>query len=268
MNDALQPVAPAKPAAPYIGGKRMLAKRLVAMINETPHTAYAEPFVGMGGIFFRRDRRPKAEIINDWSDDVSNLFRILQHHYVAFMDMLRFQLTTRSNFERLLALEPASLTDLQRAARFIYVQKAGFGGMVATRRWGVDLNTSARFDVTKLAPILEGIHERLAGVVIEKKPWAEFVARYDRQGILFYLDPPYFGTENYYGAGLFQRDEFALMAQVLRGIEGRFILSINDCPEIREIFEGFTLTEARANWSMAHAGKGASKSAGELIITA
>lgn len=245
----------------------MLAQRLVALINETPHTAYAEAFVGMGGVFFRRDRRPKAEIINDWSDDVSNLFRILQHHYVAFMDMLRFQLTTRSNFERLLALEPASLTDLQRAARFIYVQKTAFGGKVASRHFGVNLGTGARFDVTKLGPVLEAIHERLSGVVVERKPWREFIERYDRPGVLFYLDPPYFGNEGDYGAGLFSRDQFAEMAEVLAGLKGRFILSINDRPEVREIFAAFDQRAEDVTWSMAHASKGAARKFGELIIT-
>lgn len=82
----LEHVAPVRPPAPYIGGKKNLAKRLVGLINDVPHRTYAEVFVGMGGVFFRRDRRPPAEVINDWSEDVSTLFRVLQHHYVAFVD--------------------------------------------------------------------------------------------------------------------------------------------------------------------------------------
>lgn len=61
----LEPVTPCRPPAAYIGGKRNLAKRLVSLIDETPHTLYAEVFVGMGGVFFRRDRKPKVEVIND-----------------------------------------------------------------------------------------------------------------------------------------------------------------------------------------------------------
>jgi DNA adenine methylase len=49
--DQLEPVSPTRPPAPYIGGKKMLAKRLVARINAVPHRLYAEPFVGMGGVF-------------------------------------------------------------------------------------------------------------------------------------------------------------------------------------------------------------------------
>ena len=261
----LEPVATVRPPAAYIGGKRMLAKRLVSIINAVPHETYAECFVGMGGVFFRRDRRPKAEIINDWSEDVSNLFRILQHHYVAFLDMLRFQLTTRSGFEKLLALEPRSLTDLQRAARFIYIQRLSFGGKVSGRHFGVSPATAARFDLSKLVPVLEAIHERLASVVIERLPWQEFLARYDRPGTLFYLDPPYFGSESDYGAELFDRSQFEEMAGMLRGLRGRFLLSLNDHVEVRRIFDGFEFRKEDVRWTLS--GNDNAKIAGELIIS-
>lgn len=97
----LTPVAPAAPAAPYIGGKRVLSKTIIAKINATPHEGYAEVFVGMGGVFLRRDLQPRMEVINDISGDVANLFRILQRHYPQFMETLRFQITSRREFERL-----------------------------------------------------------------------------------------------------------------------------------------------------------------------
>ena len=92
----ISPVAPVRPLAPYIGGKRQLAKRLVALINTIEHRTYAEVFVGMGGVFLRRDQRPRAEVINDWSEDVATFFRVVQHHYVAFLDMMRWQITSRA----------------------------------------------------------------------------------------------------------------------------------------------------------------------------
>lgn len=265
LSPSYSPIRPVRPAAAYIGGKRMLAKRLVALINETPHQIYAEGFVGMGGVFFRRDHRPKSEIINDLSDDVSNLFRILQHHYVAFLDMLRFQITTRSGFDKLLALEPRSLTDLQRAARFIYLQRTSFGGKVAGRHFGVSPGNPARFDVTKLAPVLEAIHERLSAVVIEQLPWQDFLRRYDRAETLFYLDPPYFGCEDDYGPAMFARGDFEMMADSLRQMKGRVILSLNDHPEVRRIFEGFNFRDEDVRWTLR--GNSNAKIAKEVIIT-
>ena len=187
---SLDPVDPTRPCAPYLGGKRALAKALVAAIAATPHTAYAEVFLGMDGVFLRRDRRPKAEVINDLNGDVANFFRILQRHYVAFLDMLRYQLTTRKAFERLKATDPGTLTDLERAARFLYLQRVVYGGHPRHPAFGVDPGRSARFDLTKLVPMLEAVHDRLAGVVIEGLDWRTLIDRYDFDGMLFYLDPP------------------------------------------------------------------------------
>ena len=118
------------------------------------------------------------EVINDISRDVATLFRILQRHYPQFLETLKFQLTSRREFERLAACDPSTLTDLERAARFLYLQRLAFGGKVAGRNFGVDVASSAGFNVTKLGPLLEAIHERLSGVTIECLPWRDFIDRY------------------------------------------------------------------------------------------
>lgn len=265
ISDFSRSVTPIATPAAYIGGKRNLARRITALIAQTPHTTYAEVFVGMGGIFLKRQTAPAAEVINDYSGEVTNLFRILQRHYPQFMDTLRFQLSGRREFDRLKASDPATLTDLERAGRFLYMQRLAFGGKVSGQTFGIDPSRSARFNITKLAPMLEDIHERLAGVTIENLRWQDFIRRYDRPGTLFYLDPPYYGNETDYGAGLFVREEFAEMASVLRGLKGRFILSINDRPQVRELFAGFTLLETEVTYSVA--GGNRARPFGELVIT-
>ena len=259
----LTTVAPARPAAAYVGGKRNLAGRLVGLIETVPHTLYAEPFVGMGGVFLRRRSRPRAEVINDLSREVSNFFRILQVHYVAFVDMLRFQITTRAEFERLSAVDPETLTDLQRAARFLYLQRTAFGGKVTGRSFGVSVGRSGMFDVSKLGPLLEELHERLAGVIIERLPFDAFLRRYDAPGTLYYLDPPYWGSEDYYGAELFSRADFVRLRDVLMAAKSRWILSINDVPEIRQLFAGCRMADAELNYGLSATG---STVARELII--
>ncbi|MEY9717847.1 DNA adenine methylase [Sinorhizobium fredii] len=264
FNEESRAVSPTLPPAAWIGGKRQLASRLVGMISAIPHTTYAEPFVGMGGVFFRRTAAPRSEVINDRNGEVVNLFRILQRHYPQFMDTLKFQITSRREFERLKACNPATLTDLERAARFLYLQKLAFGGKVNGQNFGISLDRSARFNLTRLAPMLEDVHERLAGVIMENLDWSEFLDRYDRPGTLFYLDPPYFGSEDDYGKALFGRDQFAALAERLRRLRGRFILSINDVPVIRETFAGLTFHEAELTYSV---GGGKGTVARELIIT-
>ncbi len=263
--EPLKPVDPVRPVSGYIGGKKNLAKRLIAMINAVPHDLYAEAFVGMGGVFLRRTHRPRFEVINDWSEDVSTLFRVIQHHYVPFVEMIRHQVSSRANFEKLVATDPATLTDLQRSARFLYLQRLAFGGNVDKRSFGVSTTSGARFDVTKIVPMIEDLHGRLAGVVIERLPWADFMARYDREHTLFYLDPPYYGCENDYGRELFDRAQFPLIAEMMAKAKGKVILSLNDHPDVRRIFAGLTMHEVSTTYMISGAQN--AKPAAELIIT-
>lgn len=257
-----EPVEPARPVAGYIGGKRNLASRLIRLIASTPHDLYAEAFVGMGGVFFRRDRRPGTEVINDISADVTTLFRILQRHYQAFLDTLKWQLSSRAEFERLMRVDPTTLTDLERAARFLYLQRTAFGGKVTGRNFGISRTGPARFDLTKLVPMLEAVHDRLAPVTIERLPFDRFIKRWDRPGALFYLDPPYWGCEADYGADVFSPADFERLRGLLETLQGRFILSINDRPEVRAIFDRFTIEPVDLNYRIS----GGVTEAKELII--
>jgi DNA adenine methylase len=252
----LDPVTPVLPVAPWLGGKRNLARRICAILDAAPCTTYAEPFVGMGGIFLRRTMRPRAEVINDRSREIATLFRILQRHYVQFLDVLKFGLTIRAEFERLVRVDPDTLTDLERAARFLYLQRTAFGGKVSGRNFGVAVERQARFNLTTLEPMLEDLHTRLAGVVIECLDWTEFLDRYDRPGTLFYLDPPYWGSEGDYGKAMFARADFGRLADRLARLRGRFVLSINDVPEIRELFAWADLDQVTTTYTVgSHAGR-------------
>ena len=259
----LLPINPVRPVAPYLGGKRVLAKRLVACIEEVPHSLYAEPFVGMGGVFFRRTSRPRKEVINDISTDVVNLFRLLQRHYQQFLDVLKWQICSRAEFDRLRGIDPDRLTDLERAARFLFLQRTSFGGKVHGQSFGVTRTNAARFDLTKLVPMLEDVHERLSSVDIERLEYADFIKLYDTPETLFYLDPPYYGSEGDYGLGVFSRDDFELLRDLLEGISGRFILSINDRPEIRSLFAKFDIEDVDLNYRIS----GKATPARELIIS-
>ena len=264
MTNLLIPVDPVLPVAPWMGGKRNLARRICGILDALPCTTYAEPFVGMGGIFLRRTSRPRAEVINDAGRDVANLFRILQRHYPQFLDTLRFQLTTRTEFNRLVDTRADTLTDLERAARFLYLQRTAFGGKVSGRNFGVAADRPARFNLTTLEPMLEDLHARLAGVVIECLDFGDFICRYDGAGTLFYLDPPYWGCEGDYGKALFERADFQRLADQLQALKGRFLMSINDVPEIRAIFGWARIEEVKTTYTIA--AKGAQPDRAELLI--
>ncbi len=257
-------INPVNPIAPWVGGKRNLAKRICAIIDADQHITYAEPCVGMAGIFLRRTSRPRAEFINDAQRDVYNLFRVLQEHYVAFLDLLRFQITTQANFNRLVGVDPDTLTDMQRAARFLFIQRLAFGGKVSGRNFGLATDRPARFNLTTLESDLEALHARLSGVNVTCLDFAEFIRRVDSPSTLFYLDPPYWGCEDYYGKALFSRERFEEMATLLARLKGRFILSLNDVPEVRETFAAFRIEAVTTTYSVGS--KGAQPERREVLI--
>lgn len=264
----LQDVAPATPIAPWFGGKRNLAKRIIAHIEATPHTCYAEPFVGMGGVFLRRRKRPVSEIVNDINGDVVNLFRVAREHPDELKRQFDLVLSSRTEFRRFLETPPDVLTDVQRAARFVYVQRLTFGGRPPAKANPGDYAPSPQraslLTGERMRKLIVGAHGRLVGVHVECLNWADFIRRYDRPFTLFYIDPPYWGHETDYGKGLFARDDFARMAETLRSLKGRFILSINNRPEVRATFAGFAFEEVRTTYT---ANARAVKAVTELLIT-
>ena len=263
VNDAVSTV---RPVAPYIGGKRNLSRRICSIVDSDRHHTYAEPFIGMGGVFLRRTRRAPAEVINDISADVTTMFRVVRKHYPALVDELAYMLSSRDEFERQRAIDPATLTDIERAARFLCLQRLSFGGKVSGRVFGVDCRSPGRLRLATLRDDLQALRDRLAAVTIERLPFAELIDRYDSADTLFYLDPPYWACETDYGGGVFERDDFARLADQLMRIKGRFILSLNDTPGVRDVFRNFAFEEVVTTYTLATAATGSGKRVGELII--
>jgi DNA adenine methylase len=258
-------IKPVNPPAPYLGGKRLLAKRIIEKIEKIHHICYAEPFFGMGGVFFRRPFMAKSEVINDVSKDVTTFLKVLQRHYVEFVNFMRWHVTTRTEFDRLKNTDTETLTDIERAAKFFYLQKLSFGGKVAGRSYGYSPKERGRFDITRIEANLEELHERLAGVQIENLGYADFMQRYDRASTLFYLDPPYFNNENDYGKNVFSKADFEKLAKLLFSIQGKFILSLNDTPEVRQIFKAFVIEQVDTTYSAGGGSK--SKKVSEVLIS-
>ncbi len=254
----LEPVEPSIPLAPWFGGKARLAKHIVPRIDAVACMTYCEPFVGMGGIFLRRTRRPRVEVVNDMNAEVVTAFRVWQNHPGELKRHLRRFLNSREMAEAELDRKPELLTDVQRAARFLFLQAVAFSGLPATAisrgslAFGPLKTTNFRAD--RMCRRIDMAWQRLEGVTVERMAWQEVVAKYDRPGTLFYLDPPYQGNESSYGKGMFGRDEFAEIAEACRNINGRFLMSINDTPEIRALFGGFRIDGISARYSASWTG--------------
>lgn len=249
------------PLVPWIGGKRRLAKHLLPLFPD--HECYVEPFAGGAALFFLK-APSKVEVINDINGELVNLYRVVKHHRGELAQQLKGMPVSRQMYDwlRVQPIEP--LTDIQRAARFFYLQKMGFGGLVESHRFGTATTTPPRLNPLRLEDDLATAQLRLARTYIEHLPWDSCIQRYDREHTLFYLDPPYWGTEGYgFEFGL---DNYARMAELARSIKGRMIISVNDIPEMREAFAGLAMLEVGIRYSVGGT-QGAKASRGELIIT-
>ena len=243
----------------YIGGKRALAKRIIAIFPE--HTAYVEAFAGGAQVFFRKEPS-KVEVLNDLDREIVNLYRVCQQHYEELVRYLRFTLVSRAWFELLQATAPATLTDIQRAARYLYLSKNCYAGLVRHQNFGWKVAQPPGFNPERLPAIIEETHQRLARVQIECLPYEEVLARYDRPATLFYLDPPYFAKKLYrYN---FVAADFEKLAERLAALRGKFVLSLNDVPEVRTLFKSFHLREIELSYT---AQKIAGRRYREVLIT-
>ena len=249
----------AKPIVPWIGGKRRLAKRILPLYPA--HDCYVEPFAGGAALYFIK-APSGVEVLNDINGDLINLYRVVKHHLDEFVREFKWSLISRQMFDWLKVTPPDPLTDIQRAARFFYLQKMAFGGKVSGQNFGTATTAPPRLNLLRIEEELSAAHLRLARTYIEHLPWAECIRRYDREHTLFYLDPPYWGTEGY---GVeFGLDQYDQMASLARSIKGKMLISVNDIPEMRRAFDGLSTECAEVSYTVGGGGK--SQPRGELII--
>ena len=228
----------AKPLVPWIGGKRKLSEHILPLFPD--HQCYVEPFAGAAALFFLK-QPSDTEIINDINGDMVNLYRVVKHHLEELYNQFKWVLTSRQNWDWLQITPVETLTDIQRAARFLYLQKLAFGGKVSNQTFGTTTTSRPRFNIFTLEQDLADAHFRLSNATIENLSWEKVVEKYDRPHTLFYCDPPYWQTEGY-GVD-FDWHHYQRLRDLADSIEGTMIISINDHPEIRSLFDGVPLKE-------------------------
>ncbi len=234
------------PLAGWMGGKRQLAGRIIAAMPE--HECYVEAFAGAAWVFFSKPES-RVEVLNDINREVVTLYRVAQHHLEEFVRYFKWALVSRDEFSRLKACDPDTLTDIQRAARFYYLQQSCFGGRIHRPAFGYGTTHPPRLNLLRIEEDLSAAHLRLARTYLECLPYGEVIRRYDKPVTFFYLDPPYLGCEDYYGQGIFGREDFEALAAQLSNLSGKFLLSLNDSPEIRKVFSAFEIESVTVNYS-------------------
>lgn len=242
----------------WIGGKKALRNKILEQFPEvSEYDRYVEVFGGAGWVLFAKESHAPLEVFNDINGKLINLYRCVKYHDEALLKELDWTLVSKEQFlDSREQIEVRGLTDIQRAARYFLLIKGSFGSNLSSfsnKNWNVDSSIE----------YLRRVKERLKSTVIENKDFENIIKTYDRDKTLFYLDPPYYLTEDYYDEEFTQRDHERVKA-CLDNIKGKFILSYNDCEFIRQLYSGYCITEVeRQNNLVSKSGGGRYK---ELII--
>jgi len=231
----------------YVGGKSLLANKIIPLIPA--HHCYCEVFCGASWLLFKKDES-KVEIINDINQDLTTLYRVVKNHLEEFIRCFKWTLISRDEFDRLKEENPATLTDIQRAARFYYLLKNCYGGKVNRPCLASTQQRPPALNLLDVEEDLSNACLRLSRVYIENKGYKDLMDRYDDAGTFFYCDPPYFNSENLYGKNIFSKEDFITLRNIYKTLKGKFIMSINDTPEIRECYQDFNIKEVSVNYSV------------------
>ena len=250
-----------KPILRWPGGKTRLLKQILPMIP--PHVCYCEPFFGGGAVLFAKERS-SVEVVNDINGNLVALYRNLQFHLPALMHELDWLFASRDNLHDFIA-QPG-LTELQRAARFLLVNRTSFGGNMHSFGVSKASGGGVGFDHQQLGRFLKGAHRRLNGVVVENIPFERCFANYDSPDTFFFIDPPYLNHKvDAYDA--WGEKEMRHFRREVGRLKGKFVVTVDDSPLNRELFAGFNVrpvsSENRAVNRRTH---GAARF-GELIIS-
>ncbi|MHB8566075.1 MAG: DNA adenine methylase [Nitrososphaerales archaeon] len=222
----------------WIGGKSLLRNRIISLLPQD--ACYVEVFGGAAWVLM--GKQPSAvEVLNDIDGELINFFRVIKTKITEFAKSFEWELVSREEFDRLASMDAANLTDIERAHRFYYLIMASWGGDANNPRFQTSIVDGAHGNrligaLEDLERRLRPIHERLRTVIIESLDWRECIKRYDSEKTVMYLDPPYPRNGAHYRHNMRSVAEHKELAERLRSVKCKWILSSYDTPEVRDIY--------------------------------
>lgn len=246
-----------KPPISRMGGKSKLRKQIIDLIPE--HTCYAEAFFGAGWVYFGKEHS-KVEAINDIDSELVNLFKMIKCHDEEIIRLLQYEVYARDWFNDYLNQDPKYLTEIQRAIRYLYIISCSFGSKGNHFGYGATKKPTSKIFIKDFT----SLRGRLENTYIENLDFKVFIDKYDRTGTFFFCDPPYYNTAGY--SNKFIWENHVELFNKLSNLKGKFLLTINDCKEIQDLYKDFNIVETEVLYTVSNSKNGIKKNK-ELIIT-
>lgn len=252
----------------WVGNKTSILHILYALFP-LKYGRYIEPFGGSGAVLLGKEQPDKFEVYNDYNKNLVNLFRCMRERPLAFIKELGFlTLNSRDDFKvikkffkkeefndeffeeemelttiTLPAIEAKEVRelyktsmqeyDLRRAALFLKLLRFSYSS-------GGKSFSCQPFSVRSLFGLIQEFGKRMENVVIENQDYEVLIKHYDRPDAFFYCDPPYYTSEYVYECG-FTWEDHVRLRDTLASAKGKWLVSYNDCPEIRELYKGYEI---------------------------
>lgn len=251
----------ARPIIKRAGGKTRLLKYLLPLVPE--HTCYVEVFGGGAALMLGKEPS-SVEIYNDLDQELVNVFRQAKYHGKELRRELRMMPGSRAEFDRQLAAEP--VTEIQAAARTLWLNKCSFGGK------GTNFGTTkipgggSLVSKSGIRRNLKEFEARFDKVVIECKTWGCLLPIYDGPKTFFFFDPPYINSSKNIGYQPFDEAQMEKLRKAIDSLEAQWLLTVCDSPESRRVFEGYKFREISRTNGIENR-RGHSTQYKELIIT-
>ena len=240
-----------------MGGKSRLRKTIIDKIPD--HICYVEPFFGAGWVYFGKENS-EVEVINDIDSELVNLFRMIKEHPKEVERLLNYEFISRDKFNEYKKCNIEELTEIQRAVRYLYIINNSFASKGVSFGYGALKKPCQKIFIDDLSQI----RNRLKNTIVENKDVLDIIQRYDRETTFFFCDPPYLDLTGY--INVFNEENHIKLRDALSNIKGKFLLTINDHPTIRELYKNFKMIEVVVPYSISKE-KEARKGYAELIIT-
>ena len=236
-----------------VGSKVSVRNEILQVLSKVKHDVYVEPFVG-GGTIFWSNTPAKKNIINDLDKTLMNAYRLIKKVSSNPNDFPSWNSLDKA--KRFFGKKNKNINE--KLSHEILATCGGFGSQYATK---VSQLYKGANPARKTKNIVK-YKERMKNTTIKTWDYKRIIKKYDSKNTLFFLDPPYEASKGLYkDYGM----DYPMMAKLLKKIKGKFLLTINDSQNIREVFKTFFLVQINVR-AQGNVGIG-KNNRGELFVT-